>query len=79
MMIIYTPIHSALLWLYGMHSEAAPVATVNTRAGSRTYTVISGDTLSAIARELGTTVSKLVELNNIENPNRISIGQVLKY
>ena len=68
-----------LYGLYGMHSEAVPVATVNTRVGSRTYTVISGDTLSEIARELGTTVSKLVELNNIENPNRISIGQVLKY
>lgn len=73
----YGPLY--LYELYGIHSGATPVATLNTRAGSRTYTVISGDTLSEIARELGTTVSKLVELNNIENPNRISIGQVLKY
>lgn len=77
MMIIYTPI--CLYGLYGMYSEAAPVATVNTRAGSRTYTVISGDTLSEIARELGTTVRSLTELNDIADPNRISIGQVLKY
>ncbi len=65
--------------LYGTYNAKTPAATVNTKAGSRTYTVISGDTLSAIARELGTTVRSLTELNNIADPNRISIGQVIKY
>lgn len=39
------------------------------------YTVKRGDTLSQISREYGTTVSRIVELNNIQNPNLIYIGQ----
>lgn len=42
-----------------------------------TYTVKNGDTLSAIAAKYNTTVSKLVELNDITNPNFIVVGQVL--
>lgn len=44
----------------------------------RTYVVQSGDTLSGIASKFGTTVSNLVSLNNISNPNLIYVGQVLK-
>lgn len=43
-----------------------------------TYKVQKGDTLSEIAARFGTTVAKLVELNNIKNPNYIVIGQVIK-
>ena len=43
-----------------------------------TYTVKKGDTLSEIAVRYGTTVSKLVELNNISDPDFIIIGQILK-
>lgn len=39
------------------------------------YTVQRGDTLSGIAHKYGTTVAKLVELNNIKNPNLITVGQ----
>jgi lysozyme len=39
------------------------------------YTVKSGDTLSQIALEYGTTVSNIVALNNISNPNLIYPGQ----
>lgn len=42
-----------------------------------TYTVKKGDTLSQIALDYGTTVSALVKLNNISNPNYIVVGQVL--
>lgn len=42
-----------------------------------TYTVKSGDTLSAIASRYGTTVTKLKNMNNIENPDLIYVGQVL--
>jgi LysM repeat protein len=42
-----------------------------------TYTVKKGDTLSKIALEQGTTVSKLVELNRISNPDYIVVGQEL--
>ncbi len=43
-----------------------------------TYTVQPGDTLSSIAAEHGTTVEDIALLNNITNPNAISVGQVLK-
>lgn len=45
---------------------------------SGTYTVNSGDTLSAIASKHKTTIAQLQKDNNIKNANVISIGQVLK-
>jgi len=54
-------------------------AAASGSSGGRTYTVRSGDTLSAIASKLGTTVSKLVNLNNIRDKNVIRTGQVLSY
>lgn len=47
--------------------------------GSGTYTVQRGDTLSAIARKLGTTVNAIATKNNIKNINVIHVGQVLAY
>ncbi len=41
------------------------------------YSVVSGDTLSAIAKRYGITVRELIEANNIEYPNQIRIGQKL--
>lgn len=43
-----------------------------------TYTVKKGDTLKSIAKDKGTTVANLVKWNDIENPNYIVVGQVLK-
>lgn len=43
-----------------------------------TYKVIKGDTLSQIAVRFNTTVDKLVQLNNIANPDYIVVGQILK-
>lgn len=48
-------------------------------ATSRTYTVCSGDNLSSIASQLGTTVQSLVSMNGISNPNLIYAGQTLNY
>ncbi len=42
------------------------------------YTVQRGDTLSKIASLYGVTVEQIVELNNIQNPNLIYTGEVLK-
>lgn len=42
------------------------------------HTVVRGDTLSELAVKYGTTVAKLVELNDISDPDFIVIGQVLK-
>lgn len=44
---------------------------------SKTYTVVAGDTLYAIAQRHGTTVDSLVRLNGIKDPNLIYPGQVL--
>jgi LysM repeat protein len=44
----------------------------------RTHTVASGENLSAIARQHGTTVEELARINNIANPNLIHAGQVLQ-
>jgi len=45
---------------------------------SGTYKIKSGDTLSAIARNKGTTVSTLKKLNNIKDANKIFAGRSLK-
>lgn len=42
------------------------------------YIVKAGDNLTYIAKRYGTSVSRLVELNNIKNPNLILVGQKLK-
>ncbi len=42
------------------------------------YTVKAGDTLWGIANKYGTTVSELVKLNDISNPNVIYVGEVLQ-
>ena len=44
---------------------------------ANTYTVKKGDTLSEIAVANSTTVAKLVDLNDITNPDYIVVGQVL--
>lgn len=43
-----------------------------------TYIVQEGDTLSQIALTHNTTIDYLVEINNIQNPNLIYPGQILK-
>lgn len=46
--------------------------------GSITYTVQRGNTLSQIANAYGVTVSHIVEMNDIQNPNLIYPGEKLK-
>ena len=48
-----------------------------TPPGSTLYVVQRGDTLSAIARRFNSTVSAIVQYNNIPNPNLIYPGQQL--
>lgn len=42
------------------------------------YIVKSGDTLSAIAKKYGTTISQLVKWNGIKNPNLIYVNQKIR-
>ena len=46
-------------------------------ASAESYTVKSGDTLSAIAKEKNTTVDAIAQKNKISNVNLITVGQVL--
>ena len=47
-------------------------------ASAESYTVKSGDTLSAIAKEKNTTVDEIAKKNKISNVNLITVGQVLE-
>lgn len=47
-------------------------------ANADSYTVKSGDTLSAIAKEKNTTVDAIAKKNKISNVNLISVGQILE-
>lgn len=50
----------------------------STSTVSSTYTVKSGDTLSAIASRYGVSYQQLAQANGIANPNRIYVGQVIR-
>ena len=61
----------------GQSFPALQPLVVETRESTRSYVVKRGDTLWSIARSNSTSVSRLVSLNSIANPNRLSIGQSL--
>ena len=46
-------------------------------AAFRTHIVVAGDTLSALAKEYGTTVEAIMEANDLSDAELIVIGQVL--
>ena len=62
-----------------LNSSSDTISTApNSKNNITTYTVQYGDTLSQIAMKYGTTVNEIAGLNNIQNPNLIYVGQVLK-
>ncbi len=66
------------VWRYGVAMPELWEFLRDTPPRVSTYTVESGDTLSGIARRLGTDVESLSAVNGITNPNMLSIGQQLK-
>lgn len=54
-----------------------PIITPPSPDDTESIIIKGGDTLSQIAVDYGTTVQRLVELNNIKNPNLIFVGNVL--
>lgn len=50
----------------------------NTASSGTTYTVRSGDTLSGIAAQYGTTYQHLAQINGIADPNKIYAGQTIR-
>lgn len=58
--------------------QVLAIASGSTVSGSQYYTVRSGDTLSRIASQYGTSYQTLAKLNGIKNPNRIYPGQSIR-
>jgi tetratricopeptide (TPR) repeat protein len=54
-----------------------PIPTPTPIPTSALYVVQRGDVLNVIAEEHGVSVEAIVELNNLSDPNAISIGQIL--
>jgi rare lipoprotein A len=65
---------------YSAYSETQSYSSgAQVESGGGVYVVQSGDTLSGIAAELGTTVEDLAAANGIANPDLIYAGQTLYY
>jgi len=47
-------------------------------SSTHSYKVVSGDTLSGIAKKFNTTLQELVRINGITNPDLIRVGQIIK-
>lgn len=60
-----------------VNKQEGDSADTNETANTSYYTVQSGDTLSKIANSFSTTVNTLASLNDIQNVNRIYVGQRL--
>ena len=74
-------VFAVLLVLAGCASKSpAPVfgRSGQLTTAKDTYVVKAGDTVRSIAREHGLDYRELIALNNIESPDRISPGKVLK-
>jgi len=59
-------------------TEGAPAPAAIAEAPVPTYTVKRGDTLRVIAQDKGIDYRQLAAWNNIDNPNRLAVGQVLR-
>lgn len=59
-------------------AESAPAPVETPTTSGTVYTVKSGDTLSGIAAQYGTTYQHLAEINGIANPNLIYPGQQIR-
>jgi murein DD-endopeptidase MepM/ murein hydrolase activator NlpD len=61
--------------LPALETEAKPLVN---KAPKKIYTVKIGDTISSIASQYGISRDKLLEANNLKNPNLIFVSQELK-
>ena len=67
---IGTPVH-----ISGINSKWSNAG--NPAQGKRTYMIQSGDTLWGIAQNFNVSISDLIAVNNISNPDQIYPGQVI--
>lgn len=47
------------------------------RSSYRTYTVVKGDTLAALAKRFGSSVTAIATASGVSDPNKITVGQSL--
>lgn len=59
-------------------TTAQPTKTTSASGSDNTYVVKEGDTLLAIANKLDVDYKEFLKLNNIDDPSKLQIGQVLK-
>ena len=57
---------------------ASAVAPARSQSATRTHTVASGETLTAIANRYRVTVDSVVQLNKIADPNHVRVGSQLR-
>lgn len=58
--------------------KTSTLVDIETTSNLKIYIVKRGDNLSTIAKTYNTTISELVRINNIANPNLIYVGQKIK-
>ncbi|PCS00365.1 LysM peptidoglycan-binding domain-containing protein [Lactococcus fujiensis] len=62
----------------GVPSSSLRSSSNSSASGASSYTVKSGDTLSAIAAQYSTTTARLISVNGLSDGNSLQVGQVLK-
>ncbi|MEW4226420.1 LysM peptidoglycan-binding domain-containing protein, partial [Rossellomorea marisflavi] len=67
-----------VLKVYKNDSNSGDTGSGGSTPKTTTYTVKSGDNLGSIAQRFGMSLSQIQSLNNISNPDKIQVGQVLK-
>lgn len=68
----------ALLAKNNLSPTKKSIAAATPSVGTSSYTIRQGDSLSKVARNNGISLNDLMAANSNINPNRLSIGQVIK-
>ncbi len=71
-----TPTPTPTQILTSTPTAETPTATITPEPAVR-HTVAAGEVLSAIAAQYGVTVDAIMEANELADPNRLEVGQVL--
>lgn len=74
---VLTPEISTMLVAHNLRAVGVALMVEPTIPEREYHIVKLGDTLNSIAREHNTTVKKLIELNELDNPNLIKVGQII--
>ena len=59
-------------------STTVPASTTTTSAPPSDYTVMPGESLFSIAQKFNLDMQEIIDLNELENPDKVNAGDVLK-